>query len=77
MQQPRARNAFAPLWSTRAAPLVAGLVAAGALGLTGIHLAPVLARKLAHTRLRLLRHWGGIMDMTPDGSPFTSLSTAR
>ena len=20
-------------------------------------------------RLRLLRHWGGIMDMTPDGSP--------
>lgn len=35
---------------------VAGLVAAGALGLTGIHLAPVLARKLAHTRLRLLRH---------------------
>ena len=22
------------------------------------------------SRLRLLRHWGGIMDMTPDGSPF-------
>jgi hypothetical protein len=34
----------------------AGLAAAGVLGLTGIHLAPVLARKLAHTRLRLLRH---------------------
>jgi len=24
----------------------------------------------AASRLRLLRHWGGIMDMTPDGSPF-------
>ena len=24
----------------------------------------------AVSRLRLLRHWGGIMDMTPDGSPF-------
>jgi methylglutamate dehydrogenase subunit A len=22
------------------------------------------------SRMRLLRHWGGIMDMTPDGSPF-------
>jgi sarcosine oxidase subunit beta len=22
------------------------------------------------SKLRLLRHWGGIMDMTPDGSPF-------
>jgi sarcosine oxidase subunit beta len=22
------------------------------------------------SRLRLVRHWGGIMDMTPDGSPF-------
>jgi methylglutamate dehydrogenase subunit A len=22
------------------------------------------------SRLRLLRHWGGIQDMTPDGSPF-------
>lgn len=22
------------------------------------------------SRLRLLRHWGGVMDMTPDGSPF-------
>ena len=24
----------------------------------------------AASRLRLLRHWGGVMDMTPDGSPF-------
>jgi methylglutamate dehydrogenase subunit A len=26
------------------------------------------------SRVRLLRHWGGIMDMTPDGSPFIGLT---
>jgi len=29
----------------------------------------------AASRLRLLRHWGGIMDMTPDGSPFICRTT--
>ena len=29
------------------------------------------------SRLRLLRHWGGIMDMTPDGSPFICRTPIR
>jgi methylglutamate dehydrogenase subunit A len=29
------------------------------------------------SRLRLLRHWGGIMDMTPDGSPFIGRTPIR
>ena len=29
------------------------------------------------SRLRLLRHWGGIMDMTPDGSPFICKTPVR
>ena len=29
------------------------------------------------SRLRLLRHWGGIMDMTPDGSPFICRTPVR
>ena len=29
------------------------------------------------SRLRLLRHWGGIMDMTPDGSPFIGRTPVR
>ena len=29
------------------------------------------------SRLRLLRHWGGIMDMTPDGSPFIGRTPLR
>lgn len=29
------------------------------------------------SRLRLLRHWGGIQDMTPDGSPFISCTPLR
>jgi methylglutamate dehydrogenase subunit A len=29
------------------------------------------------SRLRLLRHWGGIQDMTPDGSPFICLTPVR
>ncbi len=28
-------------------------------------------------RLKLLRHWGGIMDMTPDGSPFICKTPVR
>ena len=31
----------------------------------------------AISRLRLLRHWGGIQDMTPDGSPFICKTPAR
>ena len=31
----------------------------------------------AISRLRLLRHWGGIMDMTPDGSPFIGRTPLR
>jgi len=27
--------------------------------------------------LRLLRHWGGIQDMTPDGSPFICRTPVR
>jgi methylglutamate dehydrogenase subunit A len=29
------------------------------------------------SKLRLLRHWGGIMDMTPDGSPFICRTPIR
>ena len=29
------------------------------------------------SRLRLLRHWGGIQDMTPDGSPFIGRTPVR
>ena len=29
------------------------------------------------SRLRLLRHWGGIMDMTPDGSPYIGKTDIR
>ena len=29
------------------------------------------------SRLRLLRHWGGIQDMTPDGSPFIGRTPLR
>jgi methylglutamate dehydrogenase subunit A len=29
------------------------------------------------SRLRLLRHWGGIQDMTPDGSPFIGRTPIR
>jgi sarcosine oxidase subunit beta len=29
------------------------------------------------SRLRLVRHWGGIMDMTPDGSPFIGRTPLR
>jgi methylglutamate dehydrogenase subunit A len=29
------------------------------------------------SRLRLLRHWGGIMDMTPDGSPYIGKTDVR
>jgi heterotetrameric sarcosine oxidase beta subunit len=29
------------------------------------------------SRLRLVRHWGGIMDMTPDGSPFIGRTPIR
>ncbi len=29
------------------------------------------------SRLRLLRHWGGIQDMTPDGSPFIGRTVRR
>jgi sarcosine oxidase subunit beta len=29
------------------------------------------------TRLRLVRHWGGIQDMTPDGSPFICRTPVR
>jgi heterotetrameric sarcosine oxidase beta subunit len=29
------------------------------------------------SRLRLLRHWGGIQDMTPDGSPFICATPVR
>jgi len=29
------------------------------------------------SKLRLLRHWGGIMDMTPDGSPFICRTDIR
>ena len=29
------------------------------------------------SRLRLLRHWGGIQDMTPDGSPFICRTPVR
>ncbi len=29
------------------------------------------------SRLRLLRHWGGVMDMTPDGSPFIGRTQLR
>jgi len=31
----------------------------------------------AMSRLRLLRHWGGIQDMTPDGSPFIGRTPFR
>ena len=29
------------------------------------------------SRLRLVRHWGGIQDMTPDGSPFITRTSVR
>ena len=29
------------------------------------------------SKLRLLRHWGGIMDMTPDGSPFICKTSVK
>jgi sarcosine oxidase subunit beta len=29
------------------------------------------------SRLRLVRHWGGIQDMTPDGSPFIGRTPVR
>ena len=31
----------------------------------------------ASSRLRLVRHWGGIQDMTPDGSPFICKTPVR